>query len=447
MCQKMCHPSKEACFAEMRREYIPLSNFTAVSSLTEILGTPGFANCTERVLEQSLIYGFHKGNDEKSRKQQLQEKARSLVSQCVGSLNSLNDTLHELMVPGLDKELGLQRVPAMLDLLNSRIVKQDTDKWIKKSGPVTPLPSYDVVFIDTAGGVGKVVDKIIDSHHPRAEAPIIYVDLEGFELGRNGTLCMLQIYMPRVSTVYLLDVHTLSDATFHSSGTLPYGRTGATWTLKDILESTDIRKAFWDCRKDSDALFSHFNVRLDATAVDDVQLLDLASLDDQRRRKKVKSLDMAVDCRIHLPQDEADEWKATKKEIACVIKEGPNWRQKLEMDTAKAKAICDGHEDHGAPGEVNGRGTLTQGDLVDDGWEKSVAWEQRPLPEQMLKYACGDVIILPILYRHFAGHDRYTALRRKAVQEETARRILGSQAEVLMPFGNDAPQGWSDREW
>ena len=46
-------------------------------------------------------------------------------------------------------------------------------------------------------------------------------------------------------------------------------------TLRDILETSAIPKVVFDVRNDSEALYSHFNIRL--TSVHDIQLMELAT--------------------------------------------------------------------------------------------------------------------------------------------------------------------------
>jgi len=76
---------------------------------------------------------------------------------------------------------------------------------------------------------------------------IIAVDCEGVCLGRNGKICLLQIATE--TNVFLFDVQTLGSSLF-SCG------------LKAILEYHAPSKIFYDCRRDSDALFHQFDIRL-----------------------------------------------------------------------------------------------------------------------------------------------------------------------------------------
>jgi exonuclease 3'-5' domain-containing protein 1 len=77
--------------------------------------------------------------------------------------------------------------------------------------------------------------------------PIIAVDCEGVELGRDGVLCLIQIATD--AHVYIFDVLSLGARLFD------YG-------LKYILENPIPTKVFYDCRRDSDILYHHFGVQL-----------------------------------------------------------------------------------------------------------------------------------------------------------------------------------------
>lgn len=84
---------------------------------------------------------------------------------------------------------------------------------------------------------------------------------------------------------------------------------------------------------------------------------------------------------------------------------------------------------------------LLQEELADDGWVEAEAWEQRPLPAALVEYAAGHGVVLPLLLKHFAHHERLTEARKAAVAEETVKRVRGSQAAVLVRSDNVAPQG------
>jgi len=86
----------------------------------------------------------------------------------------------------------------------------------------------------------------------------IGVDCEGIDLGREGSVTLIQISTP--SKIYLVDVLVLGKATFEGG-------------LREVLESEDYVKIMFDCRKDSDALFHVHGVRLQN--VFDCQVADI----------------------------------------------------------------------------------------------------------------------------------------------------------------------------
>ncbi|KAK0251990.1 hypothetical protein LTR35_018387, partial [Friedmanniomyces endolithicus] len=83
----------------------------------------------------------------------------------------------------------------------------------------------------------------------------LYVDLEGNNLSRNGTLSLVTILLEPERDFYLVDVTTLGRDAFTTAGA--GGR-----TLKAVLESRDIIKVFFDIRNDSDALFGLFEIHV-----------------------------------------------------------------------------------------------------------------------------------------------------------------------------------------
>ena len=87
------------------------------------------------------------------------------------------------------------------------------------------------------------------------EPPSLYVDLEGNNLSRFGTLSLVTILVELREKVYLIDLTTLRRDAFNDAGS--DGR-----SLRNILESNEIVKVFFDVRNDSDALYSLYGVRV-----------------------------------------------------------------------------------------------------------------------------------------------------------------------------------------
>lgn len=96
----------------------------------------------------------------------------------------------------------------------------------------------------------------------------LYIDLEGDNLCRFGTLSLITILVEPGDTVSVIDVQILGDQAFSIS--TPDGK-----TLKDILADEAITKYFWDVRNDADALWAYH--RIDLKGVVDLQPLENAS--------------------------------------------------------------------------------------------------------------------------------------------------------------------------
>ncbi|RWA12462.1 hypothetical protein EKO27_g2642 [Xylaria grammica] len=107
------------------------------------------------------------------------------------------------------------------------------------------------------------------------DPPSFFIDLEGENLSRHGTISILQLHvLPRGQT-RLFDIMVLGGRAFATAGT-------SGCTFKDVLESKDIPNVFFDVRNDSDALCSHFQIKL--SGVQDLQLMQLATRQVGRKR-------------------------------------------------------------------------------------------------------------------------------------------------------------------
>lgn len=90
-------------------------------------------------------------------------------------------------------------------------------------------------------------------------APVLYIDLEGVRLSRDGSIFIVTVFVQPGLHVYLLDLHTLQTAIFTTPGI-----SNVNITFQTILESRIVIKVFFDIRNDSDALHAHFGIRLAA---------------------------------------------------------------------------------------------------------------------------------------------------------------------------------------
>jgi exonuclease 3'-5' domain-containing protein 1 len=218
---------------------------------------------------------------------------------------------------------------------------------------------------------------------------------------------------------YLIDVHTLGKRAFspeetgeddsdsqdagHHLGQTRQGHTEArTTTLKSILESPTTKKAIFDVRHDSDALFAHFDIKL--AGIEDLQLMELATRGSERTH--VKGLAYCI--RWNIPYA---EWKDGQDSI-------DKW---LETKEKGRKLFA---PEHGGSFEV---------------------FNQRPLSDDVLKYCIEDVRLLPILWTVYNGW--LTPFWRKLVNREVENRIRSSQSAKFKGSGwhmTLAPLGWDD---
>lgn len=157
--------------------------------------------------------------------------------------------------------------------------------------------SYTVV--DTPAKIVNLVDALADLP---VMPPSLYVDLEGVNLCRHGSISIIQIYVLPNDHTYLVDVHSLGEAAFST-------RSHDKRTLREIMESSAVPKVFFDVRNDSDALYSHFGVGLNG--VHDLQLMELAT----RRppRGYVSGLRKCIQREVQMTAAELHTWKVTKE--------------------------------------------------------------------------------------------------------------------------------------
>ncbi|CAK0827933.1 unnamed protein product [Prorocentrum cordatum] len=81
---------------------------------------------------------------------------------------------------------------------------------------------------------------------------VIAVDIEGIDLGRQGEVCLIQVYGVSSPSVLLFDVFTMGPDAFDSGG------------LRRLLESDTVTKRIFDVRADGEALNNYHNAKLRA---------------------------------------------------------------------------------------------------------------------------------------------------------------------------------------
>ncbi|KAM3072465.1 hypothetical protein ACMFMG_009266 [Clarireedia jacksonii] len=129
---------------------------------------------------------------------------------------------------------------------------------------MSPLSSYNV--IDTTYAISKLIDDIVDTEQT------LFMDVKGINLGRCGSISILQIHGDLISQTFLVDIYRLGEQAFTT-----YGKLNPSKTLESILTSSLIKKVFFDIRRGPNALFNQF--KIEVKNVRDVQLMEYHTRD------------------------------------------------------------------------------------------------------------------------------------------------------------------------
>ncbi|KAL4912872.1 exonuclease [Aspergillus aurantiobrunneus] len=245
-----------------------------------------------------------------------------------------------------------------------------------------------IKVVDTAEDIKDLLGHL--TNLPK-DPPSLYIDLEGINLSRHGTVSIMQIYhLPRNET-YLVDTYTLGESAFTTPST------NGTTTLKTVLENPAIKKFFFDVRNDSDALYANFGVHL--AGIEDIQLLELATRCFSKRH--INGL------------------------AKCIVRDaGLTLAEKLECSAIKNKGKMLFAPEFGGAYEV---------------------FNVRPIPQGIIEYCAQDVCILPRLWQVYNG--RLEKVWKEKVVVEVKNRVdvclqveyTGKEIEKAL-----APPGW---EW
>ena len=235
----------------------------------------------------------------------------------------------------------------------------------------------EVTIVDSELLVTALIDYL---NHLPTQPPSIYLDIEGVNLSRHGSISIIQIFVSPKNHIFLIDVFVLQEKAFctsNSSGT----------NLRSILESAQVPKVFFDVRNDSDALFAHFKISLHG--VQDVQLLEVATR--SHSKDKVTGLAMCIEKDARLTPEASAAWKATK--------------QKGRSNFAP---------EQGGSYEV---------------------FNVRPMLQDIIDYCTQDVVYLPLLWKIYTQKISVKWMRK--VQDKTFERIQMSHEASYEPNGRD----------
>lgn len=252
---------------------------------------------------------------------------------------------------------------------------------------------------------------------PNPSAPL-YLDLEGINLSRHGTISLLTLHTPPLPHTYLIDIHTLGSLAF----TTPCPLTGT--TLASLLASPTPAKVFFDVRNDSDALFAHYGVRL--RGVEDVQLMENAGRPTAERRRLVAGLERCIEMDLggRLTWAERRAWRAAKEAGKKLF--APERGGRYEV-----------FEERPVRGEVE-RYCVNDG-MSPPPFFSPFAW----ICWSGLVSAVADeelvVVLLPMLKELYLG--KLSAQWKARVVEETEKRVRESQSAGYSPYGREKALG------
>ncbi|KAK2590966.1 hypothetical protein QQS21_011345 [Conoideocrella luteorostrata] len=239
--------------------------------------------------------------------------------------------------------------------------------------------------IDSQADMSELVDTL---QGLPIEPPSLYIDLEGINLSRQGTIAILQVFVRPSGQTYLIDVKELQDKSFSTRGEKGL-------TFKDILESESIPKVFFDVRNDSDALYSHFKIHLGG--IQDLQLMELATRTFSRRC--VNGLSKCIERDAPFSYTERNAWMQSKERGLRLF--APERGGSYEVFT------------------------------------------QRPLPDDIIYYCANDVQVLPRLWTQY--NKKLTSVWKEKVWDASRDRVKLSQSPTFDGKGRHmalGPKGW-----
>lgn len=247
------------------------------------------------------------------------------------------------------------------------------------------------IFVDTLRSIGGLVDCVGYAQARNKDQHLkLYIDLEGENLSRDGTLSLLTLLVCSSGypdLTFIVNVHTLGSSAFSTGGKL--GK-----SLKDILESSKIPKGFFDVRNDSDALYCHYGSNL--KGVLDIQLMESASRPGLR---------------------------AFVAGLAKCIEGLPSGEPKASCILSKSKGDALWNPDKGGSFKV---------------------FTDRPLSKDIIRYCAGDVLCLPALYDKYS---RETTSWNKLIAEESQKRVAKSQKKDYQPHSREkARSPWTHEQ-
>ncbi|GAB7361145.1 hypothetical protein MBLNU230_g1179t1 [Neophaeotheca triangularis] len=401
---------------------------------------------------------------------------QGIVENIVQQTRCLKRESATTMATGMYRDLGLGEVVKELSEYFTFIKDQTLNGWdyskgsktkSKKKGPPIMVPEPTIIHVNTPKGISEMLHAIESVKDTDPTVPLLAVDIEGFD-HVNKTISIVEMSVPLLDNVYIIDTLALGILAFsHPAVGLP------DLTLRALFESHQIRKIFFDCRSDSEALSKICNV--DLQGVEDCQIMDLATR-QKGQREKVKALAMVLPQRLHLSDEDKDAWVNAKcwgklymlkgqaeteriyakaqgnRKLIQVILDNEaglvpaSEIKKVEEQSASSKPVASSSSSSG-PDPNAGRPAVPENCFMRD-QEDFGRVDDRPICPIMQAYCVGDVVLLHQMYQHFVEHATWTEVWEERCRVEVQRRLVESK-EVgpllqerfgeFLPMG---PPGW-----
>ena len=226
-----------------------------------------------------------------------------------------------------------------------------------------------------------------------SDKPDVFMDIERDDLSGIGQISIVQLFVLPKLHVFLIDILHLGSEAF----TTP-NRNGL--SLQGILEAENVRKAFFDVRNDSAALYRQYKISL--ANVDDIQLMENATRSAKNTRH-VSGLVRCIERDASMSCSQKQSWTSMKE----------SGKRLFDPERGGTYAI----------------------------------FNQRPLTWQIQKYCIQDVLVLPILWNHYSK--KLNEIWRGRVSAETRSRITASQSPSYNGKGQHmalAPWSWNRQQ-
>jgi exonuclease 3'-5' domain-containing protein 1 len=258
----------------------------------------------------------------------------------------------------------------MKSLFDDDCIESEANKQLK------PL-NFKCILIQDEDSLDAMTEKIFSE---TAKGKSVNVDFEGVDLCRHGKICLGQFHISESDLVYVVDFIAFD----------PFE--AADGKLKEILESEDILKIFYDPRNDADALANLHNVHMNNALCLQVCEVAYRKFNLKLRANFVMGLQKAMDEYV----------------------EGLGFVGKQTMLQIKKKGKRLFAPEFGGSYEV---------------------FVERPLAKELLAYSAVDVFFMDNLKKTL--HDSLPSRIRDLVKKVSEQRLVEHKKEGYSPYGRE----------